>query len=382
LLLAIGSPEVPPEVTAQIEALSKEARDAASVGRYVEPEPDGDAVAIMTIFKLEALTGPGEAVADERGKVLRTEFSNQLVTVADKFWDQEATRGLAFEYYDWALVFDGDNKYAASRAPRTAGERQAMLERLKAGKLSEGEKSAMAVATAMINPDKEGRKKAVEKLIADNRMPLSRKMMLEETARGAGVALPRRAAADKDPEVKPPVEPPPVATPVEPTPVVEDPSKKGRTPGKEKKSDELAEGELENAAVKRDPAKASELAAQGEAALKAGRRAEAEGLFNNAISFDRKCAEALIGLSDIHFDRGSTQGAQRYAEQAVSVAPNNGTYRIKLGDAYYNALRYRDALTQYEKALTDGRRRQGGAAHRQGQGEAGRVSWTGAAGVR
>ena len=41
---------------------------------------------------------------------------------------------------------------------------------------------------------------------------------------------------------------------------------------------------------------------------------------------------------------------RRYAEQAVAIAPNNGSYRIKLGDAYYNALRYRDALTQYEKA--------------------------------
>ena len=69
-----------------------------------------------------------------------------------------------------------------------------------------------------------------------------------------------------------------------------------------------------------------------------------------SISFDRKNAEALIGLSDIYFDRGSAQKAQRYAEQAVAVAPNNGSYRIKLGDAYYNALRYRDALTQYEKA--------------------------------
>ena len=34
----------------------------------------------------------------------------------------------------------------------------------------------------------------------------------------------------------------------------------------------------------------------------------------------------------------------------MAIAPNNGSYRIKLGDAYYNALRYRDALTQYEKA--------------------------------
>ena len=32
------------------------------------------------------------------------------------------------------------------------------------------------------------------------------------------------------------------------------------------------------------------------------------------------------------------------------MAPNNGSYRLKLGDAYYNALRYRDALLQYEKA--------------------------------
>ena len=56
-----------------------------------------------------------------------------------------------------------------------------------------------------------------------------------------------------------------------------------------------------------------------------------KALFNQAISFDRKNGEALIGLSDIFFDRGSAQKAQRYAEQAVAVAPNNGSYRIKLG---------------------------------------------------
>ena len=102
--------------------------------------------------------------------------------------------------------------------------------------------------------------------------------------------------------------------------------------------------------MKRDPIKASELASQGNAALAAGRRSEAEGLFNQAVSFDRRCAPALIGLSDIFFDQGSSTKAQKYAEQAVAVAPNNSSYRIKLGDAYYNALRYRDALTHYEKA--------------------------------
>jgi serine/threonine protein kinase/tetratricopeptide (TPR) repeat protein len=361
VLMAIGSPEVPPEVTAQIEALSKEAREAASVGHYVSPEEGTPA--ISPILKLESIAGPGEAPADERGQVLRREFSNQLVTVADKFWDQEPTRGLAFEYYDWALVFDPDNSHALERAPRTAGERKAMLERALAGKLSEGEKSAMAVASAMIDPDEQARKERLGALMADNRMPLSRKMVLEEAVRGTGVEVPSGPKkVDPPPEVKPPpVEPPPVEPPtVEDPPVepVDDGGKKPRPGGTKKpKSDELAEGELENSAIKRDPVKASELAGQGTAALNAGRRADAENLFNQAIGYDRKCAEALIGLSDISFDRGSAQKAQRFAEQAVSIAPNNGSYRIKLGDAYYNALRYRDALTQYEKAqaLGDGK---------------------------
>ena len=355
LLVAIGSPEVPPEVAAEIETLSKDARDAASVGHYVKPEPGDTPVAIMKILRLEALSGPGEAMADERGVVLRTEFSNQLITMADKFWEQEPTRGLAFEYYDWALVFDGANKHALERAPRSAGERKAMLDRLVAGKLTEGEKAAMAYATTMANPDEAERKEGMKKLLADNRMPLSTRTVLAEAARGTGIEVPTAVPEPPvEPEdVKPPVVEPPVVDPV-PEPVVEDPKKGGKKVPVKPKSDELAEGELENSAVKRDPAKASELAAQGTAALNAGRRAEAEGLFNQAISFDRKCAEALIGLSDIYFDRGSAQKAQRYAEQAVSIAPNNGMYRIKLGDAYYNALRYRDALTQYEKAQTLG----------------------------
>jgi tetratricopeptide (TPR) repeat protein len=128
-----------------------------------------------------------------------------------------------------------------------------------------------------------------------------------------------------------------------------DPKKKPPVVTKKRPGEDTPDGQLEPE-IKRDPAKAADLANQGSDALRAGRRSEAEALFNQAISFDRKNGEALIGLSDIYFDRGSAQKAQRYAEQAVAVAPNNGSYRIKLGDAYYNALRYRDALTQYEKA--------------------------------
>jgi tetratricopeptide (TPR) repeat protein len=359
VLLALGSPELPPEVVERIEVLSKTARDAASVGNYVQPEGEGEP-AIVTITALEAMTGPGEAMADDRGKVLRREFSNQLVTFADKFWDQDATRVLAYEYYDWALIFDGENTHAAARSTRTAAERRDLAERAVAGKLSESEKSAMAVAQAMVNPDEAARKKRLAGLMAsNNKMSLSKKMALEDTVRGAGVELPaaQERPEDRQPADKPPTVEPPTPEP-DPEPVAEDTkaAKKGNptAPKTKKGTDELADGELENSAVKRDPAKAAELAGQGTAALNAGRRSEAEGLFNQAISFDRKCAEALIGLSDIYFDRGSAQKASKYAESAVSVAPNNGSYRLKLGDAYYAALRYKDALTQYEKAQSLG----------------------------
>ena len=89
-------------------------------------------------------------------------------------------------------------------------------------------------------------------------------------------------------------------------------------------------------------------------ALAAGRRNDAKNLFDQAISYDSRNAMALMGLSDVYFDTGSNQKAVLYAEKAVKAAPKNSNYRIKLGDAYYKVLLYRDALEQYEKAKSLG----------------------------
>ena len=104
------------------------------------------------------------------------------------------------------------------------------------------------------------------------------------------------------------------------------------------------------AEAERDPARAEELAKEGTAALRAGRRQDAASLFHQAISFDRKNATALMGLSDVYFDTGASQKAVVYAEKAVAASPANAVARLKLGDAYFNVLRYNDALEQYEKA--------------------------------
>jgi len=346
-LLILGSPEVPPEVAEQIETLSHEAREAAAVGHYVLAPEKEEAVAIKKVYALEGIEGPGQELADKTAGVLRKEFSTQLLTVADKFWTQDATRPLAYDYYDWVLWFDPDNTLALERTVRTEKERTDMLDRTINDKLRESDLAGMTIASAAVaSADKRNK---WSKQLAMNQLPLSKSIEAQAAMRGAGLLPaepePPPAVADKPP---PEPTPPPTADPVIAVPDDPEVAKKVTKGGKKKGGDE-ADTPLESE-VKRDPAKAGELARQGSAALTAGRRAEAEGLFNQAVSFDRRCAEALIGLSDIFFDRGSSTKAQKYAEQAVAVAPNNSSYRIKLGDAYYNALRYRDALTHYEKA--------------------------------
>jgi tetratricopeptide (TPR) repeat protein len=363
VLMLTSAPEVTPEEQARIDDLSRKAREAASLGHYVNLPEDGGPTALLKVKELEAIEGAGERLADERGVELRKEFSNQLLTIGDKFWDTEGTRALSRDYYAWALAFDPDSERALTRAARSQAEINDYVKRAESGALSPGEKATGEIAVAMIQPDEAKRAASLKKALAKARKeaPLSTQTAIIEVASVAGVEVeppppPKAKEPAPSPKAEAPEPTPGVVAAEEDEPAPEPTSKPAPKSGKsgKKKSEQGADAgdgdELSDAPAKRDPAKASELASQGKSALSSGRRDEAEALFNQAVSYDRRNAEALIGLSDIYFDRGSTDKAQRFAERAVNVAPNNGSYRIKLGDAYYNALRYRDALTQYEKA--------------------------------
>ena len=89
-------------------------------------------------------------------------------------------------------------------------------------------------------------------------------------------------------------------------------------------------------------------------ALNGGRRSDAESLFHQAIAYDNRNVKALMGLSDVYFDNGAKVKAVQFAELAVEAAPGSRASNLKLGDAYYNVLRYRDALKHYDKALVLG----------------------------
>ena len=100
-----------------------------------------------------------------------------------------------------------------------------------------------------------------------------------------------------------------------------------------------------------------ELTKQGQAALARGDLKGAESLFNQALSANNRNAAAMIGLSDVFFERSAHRRAVKYAEKAVRIAPGNSSYRIRLGDAYFKVLRYADARKAYEKAKSLGNKK-------------------------
>jgi tetratricopeptide (TPR) repeat protein len=95
---------------------------------------------------------------------------------------------------------------------------------------------------------------------------------------------------------------------------------------------------------------AADLIAQAAEAKRAGNRAEAIELYEQALEKDPRNTIALTALSDMAFDRGRFSEAAEYAQRAVNAAPGNGLLRIKLGDAYLKLKQYDKARAEYQKA--------------------------------
>lgn len=100
----------------------------------------------------------------------------------------------------------------------------------------------------------------------------------------------------------------------------------------------------------RDPKAAEALAERGQQALKGGKRSSARRLFEEALSFDPNNTEALMGLSNLSFDAANYATAEKYARQAVQLAPRNADYNLRLGDAYLKLGQIPRARTHYQRA--------------------------------
>jgi serine/threonine protein kinase/Flp pilus assembly protein TadD len=319
-----------------IDDLVRRARAAAAQAFYVYPpsqNPKHD-TAYTNVLELEAIEA--DATARRAAADLRREFSETLVRLGDRYWEHPAGKPFAIDYYAQALIFDPSNRHAKERAPLTPGELVALRE--KAGRLeftsADLQASELLVALADDTEEREEKLQAAYANSGDRGM--STEANIEAIIRAEGITV----------EVRPARRPK---------------RSDARSPGTRGDEAEYAEDENEDdgedeVGTRRDPSKARSLAASGTKALRSGQRTKAEQLFHRALDHDRSNAQALMGLSLVHYHRGSYHKAVRYGAKAVALQPNNAEYRINLGDAYYKNFAYRQARKEYEKASKLGHR--------------------------
>ena len=102
---------------------------------------------------------------------------------------------------------------------------------------------------------------------------------------------------------------------------------------------------------KADRAKAKELVARGNDDLRAGRYAEARKSFQAALDADARSHAALAGLAAVAFENGDMARAILFGKRAVKLAPKVSRYHMTLAKAYYDLLRYKDAIAHWENVL-------------------------------
>ncbi len=340
LTFALIGGEPTPQARSEVDRIAEEALAAASLTNYVAPPPDDPTAptAYQKVLALEALEGSAEAIADERALELRHRFSTGLLALGDKYWD--VARPFATEYYIWARTFDPDNSRAVARSGLSLGTFAAFQERAARGEWQEGELRALLLVGALAENDEVVRQNRVEQALASNAYSPRDEVAFDQQLRSVGIRMPAPKRRPEPPPPPPPPEPDLVAE-LMPVPLPDDSALP--VDGRPGKKPTLTRN-------RRDPKRARELAEEGSAALRAGRRSDASTLFHQAIAYDNRNVKALMGLSDVYFDTGAKQKSLQFAELAVEAAPQSRASNLKLGDAYYNVLRYRDALRHYKKA--------------------------------
>jgi serine/threonine protein kinase/tetratricopeptide (TPR) repeat protein len=361
LFLAFGKPPEPaPVVDDAVETLATEARDAAARLNWVMPPPrERDAAtAYRRVLDLEALEGSSAEVADARAAELRKEFATTLSGQADRLWEQHAELAAA-NHYLWSLVFDPSNQVALERSGVDSAILADFVRRAKAMSFTDSELNLGYIATLQSDETTEGEARRNEELdAAIAALSPQAAVIVGESLEVEGSPTRRRpqVAAASAPTVAPAVATPvPTVAPAAASPTdVEITDDAIDAKGTKRRRNLGTDAKVVLGGTQRDPEQAKALAEQGTAALRAGRRSDASSLFNQALAFDHSNAVALMGLSDIAFDTGADAKAVKYAEKAVEASPSNQGYRLKLGDAYFKVLRYREALEQYEDAKRRG----------------------------
>ena len=381
-LSLVGEGPPRPEDLQTIERLTGEAREAARRLRWIYPRSDDlRDTAYNRIIQLEAISGTAQSRALAAAEGLRAEFAEDLIVLGDRYFDDPPSRPYARDYYVQALVFMPDLPRARERAAATVGELTDLRVRAGEGDFSPTQLDAAeplrilaeadVVVAGQLASAYTGQEQHASAIGRERLGAVLRRsgVLPSEPAVPVVPAAPVTPTSPPTPDLatgpitnSPPTDPPTSATTTDPPtpsgkpgkgkpgkPVVDvkDP-KDPRDPAPTPETAPAPEEDPDAAVV--DPERSRALTADAEAAWKRGDAAAAEKLYNQALDLWNRNGAALMGLSDIFFERGGFERAVKYAEKAVRAEPSRADYLLRLGDAYFKVFRYSDAQLRYERA--------------------------------
>jgi tetratricopeptide (TPR) repeat protein len=369
----VSRPEPPPapvEVDQTVQRIVNAARAAGAKAYYVYPPVD-DAdhrTAYQRVLELEALEGDQAEAAQQQAATLRAEFAAALQRVGDWLYEQSGGKSFAVDYYVQALMFDPESS-RRDRVYVTAGELAEFRRKASEGGFTREELEAaqpLAEMQAAMDPPAvdaseaeaeptKAEKSETEKnrayrrlLRRKSKLLTAEKAEIDQALVEAGGTVDMLADADdSDAGPRTGVRNPDTVADEVAAQLAAAAETNERAESRSKQPTDASTSTPRRA----DPAKVKELLKQASAAHRSGNRREAARLYRQVVDLDQSNDEALIALSDISFDAGNYRTAIRFGERAVRIAPRNGSYRVKLGDAYYKRVMLTEARAEYQRAL-------------------------------
>jgi len=281
-----------------VDQLVTEVRAAAARSAFVYPGVDeGDATtAYAKVRELEAL---GDPAATAAAQTLRDELTDTLVRLGDSFWDREGGRTFAVEFYRQALLFDREHAHARERAELGTEELDDLARKAETIEFSPEE----IAAAQPLRRAPQGDRGSVARVSTD---PLAPMMPIPDDT-----AIPEVAPGE--------------ALPPEPSQVGAD-----------------------------EQAGASDLVKGAAKLLAAGHKADAEEMFERALTYDPNNAAALQALCGIAAKKGDHDTALEYAQRLVANAPQRVTGHLLAGDAAFALDQLDDARRSWSRAAALG----------------------------
>lgn len=363
---------VPATNTEEVEAVAGLLEKADKAGRaqhFVEPANDS---ALHYIAAAE--TAAAELERTSLGaQSLRKAYASALAATGDELLDA-GLRDLAIVKFKEALQFRPDDADLARKAELTAAERQAIVKR--------PSKPTAQQPAPTAPPRDELRQAAAAGFLAakaghysEARLALKQTVDLDKegqvTARLADALRQQGAGAwdrgyhrqarslyqlvlmvdpkDLEAQSRSNLEiPPPTPEPEAQAAVVE--PKEAKAKGTRKPKTIAANEEKDDGP--RDIAGAQMAVKTAQAAMAQGDLAAAEAAFNKGLRADPLSGDAVAGLAEVSFERANYTSSLDLARRATKLSPKSPKPQIILGDAYFKLLRFAEAKSAYEAAVT------------------------------